>query len=181
MPALLQNRPPYLVAGLLAAAATVFSLAFACAAPFAALAALAARYQPPREALLSVGLAWIANQAIGYGLLGYPHDANSYGWGLAIGIAALAGGYAAVLVNARLQHWLALPAGFVAAFAAYQAALWLGGQALNGWRLADSDGAFSLAILTEVLRANLIGFAVLLAGWQMLRLLDRREASQRAA
>ncbi len=176
MPALLQNRPPYLVAGLLAAAATAFSLAFACAAPFAALAALAARYQPPREAMLSIGLAWIANQAIGYGLLGYPHDANSYGWGLAIGIAALAGGYAAVLVNARLQHWLALPAGFVAAFAAYQAALWLGGQ-----MLADSDGAFSLAILTEVLRANLIGFAVLLAGWQLLRLFERREASQRAA
>ena len=176
MPALLHNRPAYLVAALLAAAATLFSLAFACAAPFAALAALAARYQAPREALLSIGLAWIANQAIGYGLLDYPHDANSYGWGLAIGIAALAGGYAAVLVNARLQSWLALPAGFVAAFAAYQALLWLGGQAL-----ADSDGAFSLAILTEVLRANLIGFAVLLAGWQVLRLFGKPETAQRAA
>lgn len=176
MPALTQIRASYGLAILLAAAATLFSLAFACAAPFAALAALAARYQAPREAMLSIGLAWIANQAIGYGLLGYPQDANSYAWGLAIGISALAGGSAAILVNARLQHWSALPAGFAAAFIGYQAALWLTGR-----MLADSDGAFSLDILAEVLRANLIGFAVLLAGWQLLRLFGRSEAQQRAA
>ncbi len=179
MPVLLQNRPPLLVAGLLAAAATVFSLAFTCAAPFAALAAIAARHQAPRDAMLSVGLAWIANQAIGYGLLNYPHDANSYNWGLAIGIAALAGGYAAIVVNTRLQGWLALPAGFVIAFVAYQAALWLSAQAFG--LLSAESGAFSQAVILDVGRTNLIGFAVLLAAWQALRLFGRSTAAQHSA
>jgi hypothetical protein len=34
---------------------------------------------------------WLANQAIGFGLLHYPWTASSFGWGVTIGVAALAG------------------------------------------------------------------------------------------
>ncbi|WP_430396623.1 hypothetical protein [Ferrovibrio sp.] len=142
-----------------AAIATLFSLALACAAPFAALAVVAAHRQAPREALLTLLLAWLANQAIGYGLLDYPVDATSIAWGIALGLAAVAALFAAQAVISRLkQRWLALAAGFAAAFAANQAVLYLLGLGLPG-----GEGAFTWAIIAEVLRANLLGFAVLLA------------------
>ena len=62
-------------AGFLVAASAVGSLVFACATPFAAVAAVAAITLPLRPALAaSVGV-WLANQAVGYGLLAYPIDA----------------------------------------------------------------------------------------------------------
>ena len=75
---------------LLTTASAVFSLALACATPFAALATLAARTLDRRDAVGLIGLAWIANQAVGFGLHGYPHTVSTYGWGVAIGAAALA-------------------------------------------------------------------------------------------
>ena len=45
---------------------------------------------PMRAALLVVTAAWIVNQAIGFGSLGYPLNANTILWGFAIGLAAAA-------------------------------------------------------------------------------------------
>jgi hypothetical protein len=40
---------------------------------------------PLPAALLVMGVAWIVNQAIGFGALGYPHDLNTVLWGLVTG------------------------------------------------------------------------------------------------
>lgn len=142
-----------------AAIATLFSLGLACAAPFAALATVAAHRLAPREALFTMLLAWLVNQAIGYGLLDYPADATSIGWGIALGLAAFAALAAAQMAMQRIrQGWLAMMAGFAAACIANQFALYLLGLALPG-----GEGAFTPAIIAEVLRANLLGLAALLA------------------
>lgn len=79
-----------------------FSLALACGTPFAAIAALGALALARRDAYLAALLAWGANQAVGFGLLGYPTDARTLAWGVAIGVSALAAVWAARWVAARL-------------------------------------------------------------------------------
>ena len=87
---------------LLTAACVLASLTFACATPFAAFAALAGAMLPLSAALPVVLAAWIVNQAIGFGVLGYPMEMNTLLWGLAIGVAALA----ATAVSARVPRLL---------------------------------------------------------------------------
>ena len=111
---------------LLAAAAVGGSLAFACIAPFAALAALAAETQRPRAALGTLALIWAANQAVGFAFLDYPRDASTLLWGLAILVAALLATGAASFAVAhlgRMKRWQRLGLAFLAAFAVYQLAL----------------------------------------------------------
>src|SRR4051812_29768671 len=72
---------------LLAGASVLTSFAFACATPFAALAALAALHLRRADAFGLVALAWLANQAIGYGFLHYPATWDSLAWGVMIGLA----------------------------------------------------------------------------------------------
>ncbi len=162
--------------------ATLFSLALACAAPFAALATVAAQgvaahRLAPREALLTILLAWLANQAIGYGLLDYPVDATSIGWGIALGLAAFASLAAAQTAMQRITHrWLAMLAGFAAAFIANQAALYLLGLGLPG-----GEGAFTPAIIAEVLRSNLLGLAALLISLGLADAVAARVSARSAA
>jgi len=73
----------------LVATAILFSFALACGMPFAALGALAALTLPARDALVLAVLGWLANQAIGFGFLGYPLDAMTLAWGVALGFSAL--------------------------------------------------------------------------------------------
>jgi hypothetical protein len=116
---------------LLTAACVLASLAFACATPFAAFAALAGAMLPLSAALA----AWIVNQAIGFGVLGYPMEMNTLLWGLAIGVAALA----ATAVSAQVPRHL--PAGgraatltlaVIAAYAVYEIVLLAFAPALGG-------------------------------------------------
>src|SRR3954462_4631533 len=75
---------------LVSGSSVLFSLALACATPFAALATVSGLALRRGPALALVGTAWLANQAVGYGLLNYPRTPDSFAWGAAIGIAALA-------------------------------------------------------------------------------------------
>ena len=75
----------------LVTAAILFSFAMACGMPFAALGALAALTMAPRDAAVLAGLGWFANQAIGFGVLGYPLDATTIAWGGVLGLSALTG------------------------------------------------------------------------------------------
>jgi hypothetical protein len=68
------------------------SFAFACATPFAAFAAFAGAILPLSAALPVVVAARIVNQAIGFGVLGYPVELNTFVWGFAIGAALQADG-----------------------------------------------------------------------------------------
>lgn len=101
----------------------VGSLALACATPFAALAAVAALTLPLRMALITSMGVWLANQAIGFGLLAYPMTASSLVWGPVLGASALAATAAAAHVaglfdRSDIRRWLAV---FAAALVVQQA------------------------------------------------------------
>lgn len=153
---------------LLTAASVFVTLGMACATPFAALAALAALHLSRRDGLALLGAAWLADQAIGYGLLQYPHTAASYGWGVILGGAAVLALTAARALAARRRDRGPIVAGalaFAGAFAVYQAVLVAAAAALG-----SGLEAFALPIVGWVLRVNLLSLAGLLvlhrvAGW----------------
>jgi hypothetical protein len=134
-----------------------FSFAFACATPFAALAAVDMQR---RDLFILVGLAWLANQAIGYGLLGFPQTMDSFAWGAVIGIAAGLAAWAALTVTSRLARWGAISVtgvAFLAAFAAYELALYAASLVLPG-----GTSAFSLPVVWRIFYVNVIALAGLL-------------------
>ena len=143
---------------LVAALAVGGSLAFACAAPLAAIAALAALTLRRLEGVVLVVTAWLANQLVGFGILHYPLDASTVGWGGAIGAAAVAGFLAAQwairpAVSSVFRFGLAL----VVSCAAYEVALFAYGVVVGG-----SDAAFTPAIVARIFLINAIAFAGLL-------------------
>ncbi|MER9657689.1 hypothetical protein NKJ26_30315 [Mesorhizobium sp. M0152] len=87
---------------LVVALSIVFSLALACATPFAAIATVAGANMSRRGALLLTSIAWLANQAVGYVFLGYPTTWDSFAWGAAIGIAAALATGAVLLLRGRI-------------------------------------------------------------------------------
>jgi hypothetical protein len=145
---------------LLTAASVFVTLGMACATPFAALATLAALHMSRRDGLALLGIAWLADQAVGYGLLGYPRTANSVAWGVILGVGAFVALLAAQALADRLRDHGAIATGaaaFAAAFVAYEAVL-VAATAV----LASGSEAFSLPIIGWVLRVNLLSLAGLL-------------------
>ncbi|RUM00162.1 hypothetical protein [Rhizobium chutanense] len=131
-------------------ASVALSLLFACVTPFVALAAMSAVILPRRMAVTAVLLAWLANQMIGYLVLGYPQTWDSYAWGLAIGVAAFAS-LAAALGVLRLAADLAvtMAGAFIAGFVAYEGMLFAATAVLP-----SGDGAFSASVVADVLLIN---------------------------
>ena len=143
----------------LVVAAILFSFALACGMPFAGLGALAALIFPWRDALLMAFLGWLANQIIGFGFLGYPTDATTLAWGLALGASALGAVAAAkVAIKTRIQRSFAFSATlvFAAALLAQQAIVYA-----TSWLLPAHPSAFSLPVLWEISWTNALAFAVL--------------------
>src|SRR5215471_13146701 len=87
---------------LLVAGCASASLVFSCATPFAAFAVLAAAALPLRSALAAIVAVWLVNQAIGFGLLGYPRTLDTAAWGLVIGVAAVVATLIAAMMFRRL-------------------------------------------------------------------------------
>ncbi|ANL66299.1 hypothetical protein AMC82_CH02664 [Rhizobium phaseoli] len=135
---------------IIAGASVALSLVLACVTPFVALAAVSAVVLPRRVALRAVLLAWLANQAVGYLVLDYPQTFDGFAWGLAIGIAAFAS-LAAALGVLRLAAGLAvtMAGAFMAGFVAYEGVLFTATAVLP-----SGDGAFSAAVVAEVLLIN---------------------------
>ncbi|MDF0697164.1 hypothetical protein PYR71_11710 [Rhizobium sp. MC63] len=147
----------------IASASVALSLLLACVTPFVALAAVSAVVLPRRMALMAVLLAWLANQTVGYLVLGYPQTFDSFSWGLAIGIAAFAA-LAAALVALRLTTGpvVTMAGAFIAGFAAYEGVLFAATAVLP-----SGDGAFSAVVVAEVLLINslaAVGLVCLHAG-----------------
>jgi hypothetical protein len=143
---------------LLTAASVFVTLGMACATPFAALATLAALYLSRRDGLALIGIAWIADQAVGYGVLQYPRTPSSFAWGVILGVAAILALVAARALADRLRdrgRVVAGALGFAAAFVAYQVVL----VAVTA---ASGSEAFSLPVVGWVLRVNLLSLAGLL-------------------
>lgn len=152
------RRPAWAL--LLVAASLAFSLALACAMPFAALCAVAVCTLPRRDAFYTVGAAWIANQAIGFSFLHYPWDANCFAWGVAIGLSALLCTLAAHWARQRSIHHRPLMSGlaaFVAAFVVLELALASSAVFLGG------IGSFTPRILAIVFGLDSLACVALFA------------------
>lgn len=144
-----------------AAATIAGSLVFACATPFAAVAALAALYLRRGEAFLLVGVVWGLNQVVGYGLLNYPQTWDSFAWGAMIGIGALVAAIVAMGARAFLGSERSFTTGlgvFGAAFVAYQLTLYAGTAVLP-----SHLGAFGASVVLYVLMVNSLAFLGLVA------------------
>ena len=133
---------------LLAGVGATLGFVLVCIAPFVAVATLAARTLPPRYALGAVGAMWALDQFVGFTFMHYPHAMTTYGWGVAMGAAAIV----AMLVARRIPSPVVA---FTAAFVANQFALFAYGAAIG------ERGGFTPAIIAEVLFGNLVGLALL--------------------
>lgn len=136
------------------------SIVFACATPFAALATIAALYVDRRDAFIVAGVAWIANQAVGFGFLHYPRTWDSLNWGIAIGTGAMIATALAAAAGSALRTFgwvLTLLVSFAAAFVSYEMTLYAATAVLP----ADSS-AFSLTVVLYILRINVVAFSGLL-------------------
>jgi hypothetical protein len=131
---------------------------FACATPFAALATLAVLKLGRRDAIAVIGLVWAANQAIGFGLLGYPWTWDCAAWGLAIGVSVGFAMLAAKSLATTRPAPLVVSLPFVAAFTAFELTLFLAGFVLSG-----SEGAFSASVVGHVFLINGVTIAGLMA------------------
>lgn len=154
-----RGRETWLWVALVTVASLALSRAFACAMPFAAMAAYAACNLPRRHAVALVVATWLGNQAVGFGLLHYPHTASTFGWGLAIGAAALA-----ALSVARAAGTSPMPKGlagavvaFAMAYGAYEVAL-----AVAALLLPSGPGAFAWPVMLRVASIHAVAFGLLL-------------------
>lgn len=144
---------------LIAGLTVIGSYGFACVAPMAAVAALAALTLRRTEGLALVAVAWLINQVVGFTLLSYPHTGDTYGWGIAIGVASVLGYIAAVSVLPVMRSkLLAAAAAFAVAFTVYQIALYAYGVAT-----AYTGDTFSFAVVGEVLAINVVAYVGFLA------------------
>jgi hypothetical protein len=147
---------------LVTASSVVFSLGLACAAPFAALAAVAATKMTRKNAAMLIAAAWFANQLVGYLILDYPRTPSSFGWGAAIGATALLGTLAAYEVRRiPISGLLQVLAAFVVAFIVYQAAL------VSATTVLPSGGGFALGVILYVAKFNALGLVAMLLLYQL--------------
>jgi hypothetical protein len=163
---------------LLVGACALASFAFACATPFAAFAVVAAAVLRLRPALLVVAATWLVNQAIGFGVLGYPHDASTLQWGVAIGAAALAStATATLLLRAlpRLGTAAALGIAWLGAYAAYEVLLYAATYVLGG------AGDFTVAIVGRLGVLSLLWLVGLVAACEVARLLASARRQYRSS
>ena len=151
---------------LLTTACGLASFAFACATPFAAFAALAGAILPLSSALPVVAAAWIVNQAIVFGVLGYPVELNTFLWGFAIGAAALIATAVSALVLGLLPaigRPIELALTLLAAYVAYEVVLFAFTPVLGG------SGAFTVAIIARMGLLNVLWMIGLVAAHELLK------------
>jgi hypothetical protein len=154
---------------LLTAACALASFVFACATPFAAFAVVAAATLPLGPALVMVTVAWLVNQAIGFGVLHYPLDLNTLLWGFAVGVAALIETGASKLALRsvpRTASPVALGLALIAAYAAYEVVLFAFTPVLGG------AGSFTLAIVALLGLLSAVWLIGLVAVCEVSRLLN---------
>ena len=147
-------RPMWLV--LIVGGGALLSAYFACATPFAALATLAALKLGRRDMFGAMGLVWLANQAVGYGVLGYPWTWDSGAGGVAIGLSATLSSLAASALSTQRPAPLAVSLPFVAAFVAFEFGLYCAGSLLP-----ESPDAFAPAVVWHIFLINAASLAAL--------------------
>jgi hypothetical protein len=144
--------------GALTALTVASSLAVACGTPFAALAALGALFLPRRDAFILITVNWLANQAIGFGLLHYPLNWDCYRGGINLAMAALLSTMAALFAQRTLRNaatTVKAIGSFIGAFVAYETALFLLSP-------AGSRADFAVPVVLYILYVNAVAFVGML-------------------
>ncbi|MGB9645318.1 MAG: hypothetical protein WCB44_09385 [Stellaceae bacterium] len=145
---------------LLIAASVAFSLGLTCATPFAAFGAAAALTLSRRDALILILSVWLANQFVGFTVLGYPWTASTFAWGVALGavavFATLAGQWT-IRRLAKTARAVSFAATFSVTFVVYEAVLFAVAVALLG---GTED--FTGEILGRIFAINAAAFVGLL-------------------
>ena len=121
-----------------------------------------------RPALFVVAGGWLVNQAVGFGALHYPIDANTILWGFTIGAAALFATLVSALVLralAKLRTPLALTITLIGVYGAYELAIFAATPFLG-------EGGFTAAIIGRLGLLNLFWLIALLAVCEIARLLN---------
>jgi hypothetical protein len=158
--------PRLLWLAILIGSSLVFSVGFACAAPFEAIGAAAAITLARRDALFVSGVTWLINQCVGYGMLGYPWTSNSVAWGIALGAATL---LATVAAGAVYQMKTAIPKAFrfgitfVSAFLAFEATTYVAALSFLG---GVQD--FTIGIVSRVFVINAATFVGLVVVYSLI-------------
>ncbi|MBN8953619.1 MULTISPECIES: hypothetical protein [unclassified Rhizobium] len=149
----------------MSACGLAFSYVLACATPFAAIAAIASVTLKRRDGIAVVAATWLGNQAVGYLLLGYPREWDSFAWGGVIGLAA-GTALATDFALARLKFGPVVTAlvALLVGFCAYEIVLFIATL-----MLPSGDDAFSLAVIAQILRDNIVAFAGLMAIYAVIR------------
>ncbi|HMH54236.1 MAG TPA: hypothetical protein VK548_28640 [Candidatus Acidoferrum sp.] len=175
-------RFPIWLAVLIATTA-VLTVVYTCVTPFAAFAVIVAATLSWRGALSCTVLVWLANQAMGFGLLHYPPTGKTVAWGVVIGGAAVIGTLAAQWSHRRLRAFGAPTrtlGSFAAAFALYQLTLYAAAASVLG-----GTGTFSVRIIGQVLAINAATLVGLYGLQQLVEacfvLIRRRRAHASAA
>ncbi|MEW6435896.1 MAG: hypothetical protein AB1508_01850 [Pseudomonadota bacterium] len=158
-PYALQLQLPVWLATLVAAS-VAFSLGLACAVPLAAFAALGALTLERRATFFLTLTVVLANQVLGFTVLHYPRDIETFAWGgifLFVGFASTA---AAFWMKERLgtvKPAVASVAIFLVAFAAYEGGFFFAS-------LASGSGLYAYApsIVLRIFEVNVVAFAGLL-------------------
>lgn len=172
-PAFSLGTRSYAWIAILACVTVALSLALACAVPFAALAAVAALTLTRRDALLLVGLAWLANQAVGFGLLHYPWTADTLAWGLVLLVVSVHATLGAGLCATRFAALPRIGSAifvFLSAFVIYEGLLFLTAITFDSG-VAD----FAPAIIAWVFAVNALACAGLLAASRLRLPRSRQE------
>ena len=103
--------------------AVLFSTVLGCAVPLVAFAAICALRQSRRAALLSVGIVWLAIEAIGFTALHFPAVPSAFGWGAAVGGALLGATGAAAAAAGRTSGVIRIVTAFAVALGLYEGIL----------------------------------------------------------
>jgi hypothetical protein len=146
---------------ILTIAAVSASLALSCVTPFAALAVALAGTIGLRQALRSVAIVWLANEVVGFVFFHFPLTANTFLWGVAIGIAALVTTIVAAIAMKYASSSTAvvrLSVALLASFTVYELVLLLAAIFLG------SLGTFRPSIVAQLAwinAASLLGMIVL--------------------
>lgn len=128
---------------------TLLSLALACVAPFAAVAAIAAAQMRWPLAIGTVMAAWAGNQLVGYGLLNYPQTSSSFMWGAVIALASLVCLFVSKAFTS--SGWLALVTSYL---------VFEGAMLAAAWPLEPDYNAFTVTVLAQVAALNLMAYTL---------------------
>lgn len=152
----------FLWLALLVGASMAFSLGLACATPFVAFGAAAALTLSRRDALVLILSVWLANQVIGFTVLGYPWTADTFAWGMALGaavvFATLAGEWTARRLAVAIRA-VSYGATFFVTFVIYEAALYAVAAALLGG--TEDFAGVILGRIAAINAATFVGLLVL--------------------